>query len=407
MCDTMWKSFGKGGIFAKNSDRSCNEPNLVQFIPGGETGGAPVACTYISVPQEEKKYSVLLVRPSWIWGAEMGINEFGVVIGNEAVFTKSKDKKIERLLGMDILRIALERAENAKEGIGEIIRALTKFGQGGNCAFDKKFYYDNSYLVADKNEAYIIETAGYDYKTRKLAGYGNISNRLSIEEDNFAERHTNKLITNFAGALKRQNCACNSIKNAENIRDVFATLRTHDTDDRNKLYKKGSVSSVCMHQSMLGDHTTGSMVVDSREAIPVIWITGSSTPCLSVFKPVFFGQNNPPVFLDEKESLQYWLKREYLNRAIFAGATDSDSHIEHVRDMEEDFISSYEALLSSGAGIKQFAEFSKKCAEKEEAFINGYSEIIEDVKNHSIKLPGLWAKKTKKLGVNVFKTPKG
>jgi dipeptidase len=260
----MWKSFKEGGIFAKNSDRSCNEPNLVQFIPGGETKEETVMCTYISVPQVKKKHSVLLVRPSWMWGAEMGINELGVIIGNEAVFTKSKGKKTNRLLGMDILRLALERADNAKEGLDEIISALTTYGQGGNCGFDKKFYYDNSFLVADRHDAYIIETSGYEYKTKKLGNYGNISNRLSIEEDDFAKIHTNKLITYFAGSMKRQISGCNNIQNAENIRDVFAALRAHDTDDRQKLYTKGSVSSVCMHQSLLGDHTTGSMVVDSR-----------------------------------------------------------------------------------------------------------------------------------------------
>ncbi len=397
MCDTMWKSFEKGGIFAKNSDRSCNEINLVQFIPGGKTGGQPVKCTYITVPQEEKKYSVLLVRPHWMWGAEMGINECGVAIGNEALFTKSKGKRTERLLGMDILRIALERAKNAKEGIEEIKKALTTFGQGGNCTFDKTFYYDNSFLVADKKEAYILESSGFEYKTKKLEGYGNISNRITIEEDDFAKKHTNNLITHFAGSMKRQNCACNAIKDAKGIRDVFGALRAHDTDDRHKLYTKGSVSSVCMHQSFLGDHTTGSMVVDFREDIPVIWVTGSSTPCLSVFKPVFFGHINPPVFLDEKDSLNYWLKREYLNRAIFAGLTNADSHIKQVKEIEEDFISGYESLLKKGATVEQFADFSKKCSEKEETFINSYSKIIEAVKNRTVQLPGMWGKKTKRL----------
>ncbi len=399
MCDTMWKSFEKGGIFAKNSDRSCNEPNLVQFMPGGKTSEELVKCTYISVPEVDKKHSVLLVRPSWMWGAEMGINELGVVIGNEAVFTKSKGKKVERLLGMDILRLALERADNAKEGVDEIIKLLTKFGQGGNCGFDKKFYYDNSFLVADRYDAYIIETSGYEYKTRKLIGHGNISNRLSIEEDDFAKKHTNKLITHFAGSMKRQTSGCNNMSGAKNIKDVFAALRAHDIDDREKLYTKGSVSSVCMHQSFLGDHTTGSMVVDSREDIPVIWITGSSTPCLSVFKPVFFGHINPPVFLDFNSSMDYWLKREYLNRAIFGGFVDADMHTKKVMELEEEFILGYEALVKAKAGIEELAVFSKKCAEKEEAFINSYAEIIEKVKNQEVKLPGLWGKKTKRLGL--------
>ncbi len=53
-----------------------------------------------------KTHGVILSKPAWMWGAEMGANDHGVVIGNEAIFTKLQgpDDSEEKLLGMDLLR---------------------------------------------------------------------------------------------------------------------------------------------------------------------------------------------------------------------------------------------------------------------------------------------------------------
>lgn len=61
-------------------------------------------CTYIEVEQVSRTHAVILSRPSWLWGAEMGANEHGVCIGNEAVWTKEPVGEGEALLGMDLLR---------------------------------------------------------------------------------------------------------------------------------------------------------------------------------------------------------------------------------------------------------------------------------------------------------------
>ena len=92
MCDTLYKKTQVGYIFGKNSDRSPNEPNLTLFYPRRKTTEKMLQCTYIEIPQVPETYATLLVQPSWMWGAK-GINEYGVIIGNEAVFTKNKDKK--------------------------------------------------------------------------------------------------------------------------------------------------------------------------------------------------------------------------------------------------------------------------------------------------------------------------
>nr|KAF6296862.1 secernin 2 [Myotis myotis] len=92
-------------IFAKNSDRPRDEVQEVVFVPAGtHAPGSRLQCTYIEVEQVAKTHAVILSRPSWLWGAEMGANEHGFCIGNEAVWTKEPVGEEEALLGMDLLR---------------------------------------------------------------------------------------------------------------------------------------------------------------------------------------------------------------------------------------------------------------------------------------------------------------
>jgi dipeptidase len=133
MCDTIVAvgSATEEGftLFGKNSDREPDEAQNILIVPREKHDlKDTVQCAYLTTPQVSETARVLLCQPFWMFGAEMGANEYGVVIGNEAIFTKEKLDKIG-LTGMDLVRLALERSRTARQAVEVIIELLEKYGQ--------------------------------------------------------------------------------------------------------------------------------------------------------------------------------------------------------------------------------------------------------------------------------------
>ena len=172
-------------IFGKNSDRNCDEPQLLLQEPRMKHNLSKepmLKATYIQIPQVEETYEVVLSKPSWMWGCEMAFNEFGVVIDNEAVFTREALGSAA-LTGMDIVRIAAERSKTSDEALDIIIRLLENHGQGGNCGYRHTLHYHNGFIIADPHNAWILEAAGKYWAAKKVHDYCIISNGLSIGSD--------------------------------------------------------------------------------------------------------------------------------------------------------------------------------------------------------------------------------
>ena len=175
-------------ILCKNSDRPPMEAQpLVQVLRQQHDPGERVKCTYIEIPQVAETYEHIGSKIWWAFGYEHGMNEYGVAIGNEAVWSKEPMQWGDGLLGMDLVRLGLERGKTAYEAMHVMIDLLEKYGQSGDCERPGewgKANYHNSFIIADPEQAWVLETAGRYWAAKSIKhGVYSISNVYSIERD--------------------------------------------------------------------------------------------------------------------------------------------------------------------------------------------------------------------------------
>lgn len=289
MCDTVVVVTPECVWFAKNSDRDPNEAQLLEWQPRrSHLAGTTLQCTWICVPQVRETHAVLISRPFWMWGAEIGSNEHGVTIGNEAVFTDQPYAK-SGLTGMDLLRLALERAATASDALQVITALLEQHGQGGGCGHEKRsFTYHNSFIIADPHAAYVLETAGKEWAIEQVHGARSISNGLTIPD--FAARHADRL-TGWGASCKERQCRTQQLATAATgPADLMRLLRDHGQDRSTPHYSwlNGGLHAACAHAGGLvaSLQTTASWVAELRPGAVRHWATGTAAPCLGLFKPV-------------------------------------------------------------------------------------------------------------------------
>ncbi|HMA86767.1 MAG TPA: C69 family dipeptidase [Desulfosalsimonadaceae bacterium] len=349
MCDTLVIRQNGMTWFGKNSDREPGEAQLVVRIPPVPNAHAKtLRATYINIPHVESRHGLLLSKPFWIWGAEMGANDQGVVIGNEAVFTKVK-KKTDGLIGMDLLRLALERGDTAEHALCVITELLADYGQGGICGLrDRKMHYDNSFIIADPASAWVLETAGRHWVAKKVETFAAISNCLTIGADfdlksqgvedfarkkgwlpknrdfNFRKVFDTRLVPYFAGAKKRLATSHKCLKemadpNQAGLQQMMNSLRAHFRPDASPA--EGSNADICMHAGGIirRSQTCGSMVSMLPTTGKQHYFTGTSAPCLSVFKPAGFDYDLPYFVLNPDERTiegSLWVRHEQIHRRL-------------------------------------------------------------------------------------------
>lgn len=340
-CDTMVAvgSATENGqtIFAKNSDRPARECQpLALHARQIHAAGAKTHCQFKTLPEVDVTYRHVGSRPFWCWGYEQGFNEHQVVIGNEAVHSHLPIASEPKLIGMELLRLGLERGKTAAEAVDVMTGLISEYGQGKFENDANVRTYDNGYIVADPHEAYVIETAGHDWAVKKVDGALGISNVYSVEADwvrtscdmadgdrlNFADAFTKDPRTEGSGFRRRaRSCAVLShLTGQVDAQTMMQLLSDHGSEkaSSNRFDTDLQQGGICVHcnEDGTGGNTAASLVADlcaDGSRLPVYWCSFYS-PCLTLFLPTFIEGTLPSVLgvgaEDYDKASPWWLFHE-------------------------------------------------------------------------------------------------
>lgn len=327
-------------LFGKNSDRPVDDCQVLFRSPGRPARpGRTVQCSYLTVPDPGAARATIGCRPYWCWGYETGVNEASVVGGNAAIFTRElyapEQPPSLGLTGMDLLRFGLERASSAAGAVTVIGELLARYGQWGSAVpgdDHSKGSYDNSFLLADKDEAWVLETSGRRWVAERInRGVRSISNEPTIRkawsqasEDlvEYAQHrgwHDGSEAFDFAlayGAHERYSRQVSHLRlmrsrdllrrdyGSLDVAAMMRILRDHYEDSFLGAPQFHPLlpdfHTLCMHVSPAGftwGNTATSAVVEidpQAEEPPCLWV-GYLPPCCSVYAAYGFDQPWPDV----------------------------------------------------------------------------------------------------------------
>ena len=322
MCDSMvaTRPETRDGttLFAKNSDRHRGECQpFVQHAAAFHPRGAAVACTHVEIPQVAETYATMGHSPWWVWGYEHGVNEHGVAIGNQTVFSQEPVEETPGLIGMDLVRLGLERGRDAREALEVIATLIEQHGQGGSGFGPGEGGYHNSFLIADPDAAWVLETSGRRWAGKPVVLH-SLSNHITLRDDwticsrdleSFARgmgwwRDLERLDVAGAyrnphvpgriseGRLARSRALLEAGRGKHDLASMKALLRDHGEGAAGPPVhltpEDDAYCTLCMHAEPVGT-TTASMVaplsVDRVAPWPVH--VSFASPCVSVFVPVY------------------------------------------------------------------------------------------------------------------------
>lgn len=391
-CDTFAVHAGHtpyaATLLGKNSDRPARESQPLRRLAGRRNEGR-LKLAYVEIDDVTETIPHLGSSPYWCWGHETGVNVHGVAIGNEALFTRdlaaatTADRAGQPvtpgLLGMELLRLGLERGRTATEAVTVITDLLERHGQygAGTVGPDRPTSaYDNSFLVADPTQIWVVETTGRRWATKRVdSPYWALSNEPTLRDTwdhcttdleqhavqqgwhrsgrlDFADAFVDPRVPLQVSHLRLQRSR-ELLSEAVDTGGVdFHAARRVLSDHYEGTFLDGpkfnparpDFHTLCMHEHPAGftwgNTASSTIAVLSDEGQPYVW-WAATTPCTSVYLPVRVngrglpaalttagtqdgsGPNPETVAADTSAPASYWWSFQNLLEAVAGDAKGS------------------------------------------------------------------------------------
>ena len=358
-------------LLGKNSDRPAGETQPLRYVPARSPPRADrLRLAYVEIADDRETLAHVGASPYWCWGHELGVNECGVAIGNEALFTRdlaqnqadarAGDPPEPGILGMELLRLGLERGRTATEAMEVMTALLERHGQWGAGVPGKSTVegaYDNSYLIADGREAWVLETSGRRWiAARVRSSSWSVSNQATIRTDwdrasddlaehareagwwsgeaggrfDFAAAYSDPQVPLQVSHIRlqrsRQLLREAAAAGGADVAAAARVLRDHyeGTFLEGPYFNaaRPDFLTLCMHSHPAGftwGNTASSaiFVLPADDRPPYLW-WAAATPCTSVYVPVFVDAGGLPAVLERDGTAgdSYWWTFQRLLDAV-------------------------------------------------------------------------------------------
>ena len=204
---------------------------------------------------------------------------------------------------------------------------IERHGQGGSGFVDTHWPYHNSFLVADRARAYVLETSGRRWATRQVDGTASVSNHLSIGADwdelsadaveharaqgwwsadandrfDFAKAFRDHNFPAFisSGRHRRTSALLAADRGRIAPATMCAILRDHYGEGLQPLAERSPDDeqsyAVCQHVPTIGTTTASAVARLGHDDETLVYWGSLGSPCLGAFLPYYVNAELPAV----------------------------------------------------------------------------------------------------------------